>query len=89
MFGQRRGYQFADFVSDEARKQEDAILTALERRKRRLEDAWKQNKQRDDDDGQHDRTLDAAQARQVADRAWHDRKMRLQNISRMRNVVQK
>jgi hypothetical protein len=73
-----RGYAFADVTPQ---RDQDAAAEAYEARRTRLQNAWRKNAADDNAPGQ---CADAAQARAVADRAWFDKKERLQNSWRMK-----
>jgi hypothetical protein len=77
--GFRRGYNFD--AASPARSVQDAAAEAYEARRTRLQNAWRKNAADDNAPGQ---CADAAQARAVADRAWFDKKERLQNSWRMK-----
>jgi hypothetical protein len=74
-----RGYAFADTTPP--RSSRDAAAIAYKERFARLENAWRKDAAADDARTQ---CVDAAQARALADRAWLDKKERLQNSWRVR-----
>jgi hypothetical protein len=80
--GFRRGYNFD--AASPARSVQDAAAEAYEVRRARLQNAWRKNHQDLADDDTPAQCADAAQARAVADRAWLDKKERLQNSWRMK-----
>jgi hypothetical protein len=75
----RRGYHFD--AASPARNIQDAAAEAYEARRARLQNAWRKN---DADDDTPAQCADAAQARALADRAWLDKKERLQNSWRIK-----
>jgi hypothetical protein len=80
--GFRRGYQFD--AEGTSRKSQDDAARAYDERRVLLQNAWRKNHQDAADDDTPAQCADAAQARAVADRAWLDKKERLQNSWRMK-----
>jgi hypothetical protein len=86
--GHRRGYQFADVVTDAHKQQRDAIAQAYEERDQRLRNGWRRNKDQRNDDRPNDaRNLDAAQARKLADDAWIAKQTRLHYTNNKRRIA--
>jgi hypothetical protein len=77
--GYVRGYAFADTTPP--RRLQDAAALAYEERRDRLANAWRKNHR---DATEDDAPLPTRDARADADRAWLDKKERLQNGWRMK-----